>query len=290
MKDTSTTPADKAGHPITLRDIDVGALAEHGDAIDEIYDGRLCGVIVRGAFPAAAREAAASRMVSPALADAWSSPNAGMRGGEIRVIGDAATPTFTFLRGPSPDFYADNAAQFEARTEMVFGETRPTETIEGLLSALYGGRPVAPPRFDDAHTWAPCNYRALDPGQQIFTHHDDHYGLEVYTHLDPNLERSTILSYFVTLQAPDAGGELIVYGLWGSDPNPPMLPTRFIDTAVLERDYLKQSLALGDGDLIVFDAGRFVHRVAPVQGERPRLTVGGFLTRDVEGTRLAYWS
>lgn len=286
MKDDATP----AGHPITFRVIEADALPQHGDAIEEIYAARLTGVIVRGAFPEASRAAAVERMTSAALAPAWSSPNAGMRGGEIRVIGDAATPTFTFLRGPTPGYYAENAARFAERTRLIFGDAQPTDALGGLLSALYGGRPAAPPTFDEKLSWAPCNYRALDPGQQIYTHHDDHYGLEVYRHLPRNLARETILSYFVTLQAPDAGGELVVYGLWGSDPNPPMLPTRFIDTAALEKGYLKETVELGDGDLIVFDAGRYVHRVTPVEGARPRLTVGGFLTVDVEGTHLAYWS
>jgi hypothetical protein len=47
---------------------------------------------------------------------------------------------------------------------------------------------------------------------------------------------------------------------------------------------------LRSGDLIVFNAGKHVHRVTPVEGSRPRLTLGGFLTVDRERTRLAFWS
>ena len=96
------------------------------------------------------------------------------------------------------------------------------------------------------------------------------------------------MSWFVTLQPAEHDGELIIYGLWGSDPNPPMLPTRFVDTAALERDYHRCAVPLQAGDLVIFDSGRHVHRVTPVGGQQPRLTFGGFLTVDSDRTQLAF--
>jgi len=212
-----------------------------------------------------------------------------MTGGEIRTIGNAATPTFTALRGPATDTYTASAAKHARWTQDIFGDDSPTPLLQGIFSHLFGGRPAAPPAFgNDAH-WLPYNYRALDPDQQIYSHHDNHYGLEVYRHLDAGLDRSILLSWFVTLQAADDDGKLIVYGLWGSDPNPPMLPTRFLDTAALERDFEKHVFDLRAGDLVIFDAGHHVHRVSTVLGGRPRLTFGGFMTADVQRTRLAFW-
>lgn len=280
------------GHPIELLEIDAAAVPDHGHLIEAIYRGELTGVVVRGAFAGPRREVAVKQLASPALADRWDAPNAGMKGGEIRTIGDAATPTFTHLRGPSPEFYAASAARHAENTQTVFGELADgaTDAIARVLGGLFGGRPAGPPRFDDALDWAPYNYRALDPGEQIYTHHDNHYGLSVYEKMPADLDRGGLLSWFVTLQAPAGGGELVIYSLWGSDPNPPMLPSRFLDTAALERDYGKQVLDLKDGDLIVFDAGRHVHRVTPVEGPRPRLTLGGFLTLAEDRSRLAFWS
>jgi hapalindole-type alkaloid chlorinase len=280
----------RQGHPISILDVDAADLSHHSTALADIYAGSRCGIIVRGAFPEALRQRAAERLSSPAMSDEWGAPNKGMTGGEIRTIGDAATPTFTALRGPTPERYAASAARFEDRTRAIFDDADPVARVAQLLSGLFGDRPAGPPVFDEDHTWSPCNYRALDAGEQIYSHHDNHYGLEVYGHMDPGLDRSTLLSWFITLQAPDAGGELVVYGLWGSDPNPPLLPTRFLDTQALEEGFLKHTCALGEGDLVVFDAGRFVHRVRPVEGDRPRLTLGGFLTVDPARTRLAFWS
>lgn len=285
-----TDAAAREGHLIDFHTVHADALAQQADAIEAIHAGERSGVIVRGAFAEALRAPAVERLQSDALASAWDEPNAGMTGGEIRTIGDAATPTFTHLRGPSIDLYDASAAAFAENTRRIFGDADPVARVSQVLSGLFGGRPAGPPAFDAEKSWAPCNYRALDPGEQIYSHHDNHFGLEVYQRMPEDLDRTTALSWFVTLQAPDAGGELVVYGLWGSDPNPPMLPTRFLDTAALEARFHKHACDLRDGDLVVFDAGRYVHRVTPVEGERPRLTLGGFLTVAKDRSRLAFWA
>lgn len=281
----------REGHPLSIREVDIDALDARSDVVGRIYGAEQTGVVVRRALPEALVEAGVAQLGGDALAREWSSPNAGMSGGEIRVIGDAATPTFTAMRGPSVERYGASAARHAAQTRAVFGEgARPTDHIERVLGSLFAGRPARPPVFDDDTTWAPYGFRALDPGEQIYAHHDNHYGLGVYERMDPALDRTTLLSWFLTLQAPERGGQLIVYSLWGSDPDPPMLPTRFLDTEALERRFDKHVFDLHPGDLVVFDAGRHVHRVSPVEGARPRLTMGGFMTPDIARTRLAYWS
>lgn len=280
-----TTPK---GHPLSFVEVDVDHLDEQARAIESIYDGRQTGVVVRGAFPPELVAAAVAHLGADA---GWTSPNRGMAGGEIRTIGDAATPTFTWLRGPPSEVYEQSAVHHAQRTEAVFGDAgAPTRHLKNLLSSLFGGRPADPPAFDTALTWAPYNFRALDPGQQIYAHHDNHYGLSIYDRMDPGLDRTTLLSFFVTLQAPEGGGTLVVYGVWGSDPDVPVLPTRFLDTATIEQRYARADVQLGAGDLVVFDAGRHVHRVTAVEGTRSRLTFGGFLTVARDRDRLAFWS
>lgn len=281
----------REGHALSFQVVDVEALATQAGAIEAMHAARQTGLVVRRALPEALRQVLVERLLSPALAEQWSQPNAGMTGGEIRTIGDAATPTFTALRGPSVEHYEENARRHAERTGAVIGDSdQVVVEVQRLLSALYGGRPAAPPRFDGELCWAPYNLRALDPGQQIFSHHDNHFGLSVYQRMPAELDRSTVLSWFITLQPPEGGGELVVYGLWGSDSNVPLLPSRFIDTQALEQRFYKYSADLRAGDLVVFDAGRHVHRVTPVQGSRPRLTLGGFMTVATDGSHLAFWS
>ena len=282
--------AEPAGHPITMVEIDVDEIGAHGELLETILGAHRSGVVIRRALDNTLVRRAVTRLGSEDLADEWGSPNAGMKGGEIRTIGDAATPTFTAFRGPTAARYAASAARHEGWTQAIFGDAHPTPHLERIFSSLFGGRPATPPAFDAESSWAPYNLRALDPGVQIYSHHDDHYGLEIYQHLDACFDRDTLLSWFVTLQPAERNGDLIIYGLWGSDPNPPMLPTRFLDTAALERDFERRVVHLQAGDMVIFDSGRHVHRVSPVEGARPRLTLGGFLTVDVDRTRLAYWS
>lgn len=274
--------------PPTFLETSPEALGAHGNILEQIHRGERTGVVVRGAFPAALVQAGVEHLAD---STAWTSPNRGMPGGEIRTIGDAATPTFTHLRGPPVDLYAESAHSHAERSRAVFGDAEaPLARVKALLSGLAGGVPAEPPHFDATHAWAAFNFRALDPGQQIYAHHDDHYGLAVYERMAADLDRATLLSFFITLQAPEGGGELVVYGLKGKDPDVPYLPTRFIDTAAVEARFAPRRLTFAAGDLVVFDAGRHVHRVSPIEGARPRLTFGGFLTLALDRSRVAFWS
>jgi len=291
------TPADLTPAALTPADLTPAPAAP--DWLARVYQPELSGVVLRGALRPEEAAAAAARLGALSAAE-WGSPNRGMRGGELRTIGDAATPCFTAFTGPAPDRYREGAARLRARYGELLGGALgadPVARVSALLSALAGGRPAAPPAYalpggaaGGAETWLPFNLRALDPGTQIYAHHDAHYRLPVYAGLGEEYSRHTALSWFLTLQAPEGGGALTLYGLWGSDPNPPMLPTRFVDTEALERDYLKEEVPLSAGDLVVFDSGRFVHRVTAVEGARPRLTLGGFLTERLDGRGVGYWS
>jgi len=279
-----------AGHPISFREIEGADVAGHGDLMEQIFRAEITGVVVHDALPQSLVERGLELLASDSLASAWCSPNAGMPGGEIRTIGDAATPTYTAFGGPTAERYTASTVTHAEVTETIFSDAKPTPHIRRILSGLFGGKPAGPSTFKDGTKWLPFNYRALDPGVQIYSHHDNHYGLQIYEDFDTELDRSRLLSWFITLQPAEQDGDLIVYGLWGSDPNPPMLPTRFLDTAALERDYLRKVVELRAGDMVIFDAGRHVHRVSPVGGARPRVTLGGFLTTDQAGSRVAFWS
>ncbi len=290
MRNIRIDAANRQGHGLSFVDIDVDEATEHPDLIESIYAGEQTGVVVRRAMPHDMVAQASARLASEGSGVAWAEPNRGMTGGEIRVIGEAATPTFTQLKGPPIDVYRAGAQAHAARRQAVFGDLEPERQVGLVLGRMFRGRPAAPPVFEGDTPWSAFSVRALDPGEQIYAHHDNHYGLEVFQRLDPDYDRTTLLSWFVTLQAAGRGGELVVYGLWGSDPNPPMLPTRFLDTAALEARFTRHAFDLRAGDLVVFDSGRNVHRVSPVEGDRPRLTFGGFLTLARDRGRLAFWS
>jgi len=302
-----TSPSLK-GHPISIEEMPyehvfTPPIRPCGDQLDDrsfierLFEGKLSALIIRGMLSADQLKYPVNALTQGGLS--WGSPNQGMRGGEIRTIGEAATPCFTAFTGPSPDRYLESASHFERHHQAIFGDFDLVEHLSDTFSELFEGRPATPPLFHSTSTasssrhtstWLPFNYRALDAGTQIYSHHDSHYRLPIYESLEDMYDRESVLSWFITLQTPESGGALTLYGLWGSDPNPPMLPTRFLDTDILERDYLKAPLDLESGDLVIFDSGRHVHRVTPVVGETPRLTLGGFMTPNMQRTQLGFWS
>ena len=306
------TSSDSAlkGHPISVEELPYDhvyapPLQPCGDHLNDrsylerLYEGSLSALIVRGAFSADQLSEPVETLRRGDLP--WGSPNRGMAGGELRTLGEAATPCFTAFTGPSRDRYLESAQELATLSQEIFADLDPVDHLADLFSELGGGVTASPPRYQVAEEgsetlgasgarWLPFNYRALDPGVQIYSHHDNHYRLPIYEGLGAEYDRASALSWFVTLQAPESGGVLTLYGLWGSDPNPPMLPTRFMDTEALERDYHRVPLELSAGDLLIINSGRNVHRVTPVEGSRPRFTLGGFMTLTTQRDRVAFWS
>ena len=277
--------------PVKVTELSTPAAEAGTDCFVDLLAGERTALVVRGALSADTVRELVDRVANRADEPAWDRPNAAMPGGDLEVWGEAATPTFRTPTGPSLLVYLTHAAEHDARMERLLGPGGdPWPAVRDVLSEVAGGRPVRRPVGPSGRAWPPFTLRSLGEGQQIFPHHDDHYGLSVYTDLDSAVDRGALLSWFVTLQAPDEGGQLVAYGLRGTDPDPPMLPTRFLDTDALDAGYVREEISLAAGDLVVFDSGRHVHRVCPVRGTKPRLTMGGFLGAFESGSALACWS
>ena len=194
-------------------------MSQYAHVLDAIFQAELTGVIVENALPEEMIDQAVRCLASDEEAPAWGSPNQGCLEVSYGPSGRLRRRRSLAFRGPDRDTYAASAEARGAWTRTIFDGGDATGEIQTVLSGLYHGRPSGPPAFDDEIDWLLYNYRALDPGVQIYSHHDNHYGLSIYEQLDAGYDRSTLLSWFITLQAPSSGGELVVYGLWGSDPS-----------------------------------------------------------------------
>jgi hypothetical protein len=282
----------KYGHPIKVLKINRSEIQQHNKSIERLYRQDLAALVIKSAFTQSYADQAVHQLLSTHCKDLWTSPNQGMPGGELKTIGAAATPTFTAFTGPNLETYASSSQQHQSHESLIFGNHSPTPTqqLSQIFTELFQGKTTESPSLKDNLTWLPFNYRSLEPGVQIYSHHDQHYRLPIYEAMSDEWDRSNILSWFVTLQPAQHDGKLILYGLWGSDPNIPMLPTRFIDTEALEKSYCKEIMNLSIGDLVIFDSGHHVHRVSPVKGSQSRITIGGFMTLNKKRDRLAFWS
>ena len=280
------------GSSISIIDRSSADLVASDDSLDHLINENYTAVIVRNAVPTEVLEKASERLTSESTQRLLSSPNKGMPGGELHTLGAAATPTYTALSGPSTEVYTASAQQAHDWQSMIFDDYDMIHQVTHLMSRLHHGYPAypAPLKSNPTMTWLPFNYRVLSDQVQIYAHHDRHYRLPIYEELAENYSRETLFSWFITVQKPSLGGQLTIYGLQSDDPDPPMLPTRFVDTDALEREYYKQTLDLEQGDLVIFNSGQYVHRVTPVQGEKSRITIGGFLTFDFQRNHTIFWS
>lgn len=274
----------------TIRAVDVtpGDLAAHADAIAEIHRGTLDCVVLRRAFPEPLRAAILERLANGELP--WLRPNSSGPQADIRVLGNAATPTFNTPGGPAYDRYFEDAAEYGALYDQLLAQASGSDAIEELLERISGGRPVRRLALPDGRKFAGCTIRSLPEGQRIIVHHDGrHFQLPVYKDVTPELDTTTCLSFVILLQAPDAGGQVIIHGLTDED-QVPRLANFMPDGEAIKARYRSHKVELDAGDVLVFSAGRFYHHVAPVEGATPRITLGGFMTLDKAHARVLYWN
>jgi hypothetical protein len=268
--------------------------AEMSNAIEEMYNDRLDVLVVRGAFDRRPLTAAAERLDRNDTDPGWARPNQQMPVEDIQLLGTdtPATPTFRDPRGASLETYLESAARHKATAAHIFDERfDPIQEITHALSLFAGGRPVATATAGDGRPFVPFTVRRLVDGKQIGLHHDYHYTLPLYSELAPRLDTTTLVSYVATLQRPEAGGDLYVYGVTPDTPNPPKLPNGFSwDLAAVERDFDSARFTVDAGDLFLLASGRCLHRVDRIAGPRARVTMGGFLALTQGRDRVLYWS
>lgn len=278
------------GRDIRVNEIAADEVDAHASAIEDIHQGRLDALVVQRGFPEAVRRAILARVAAGGDLP-WLRPNRTGPQADIRVLGVAATPTFETPGGPPVDAYFTDAARYDAIYDRLPGaEPGVPHHLEAVLGRLSGGRSVERLVRPDGRSFAACTVRVLPEGQRIIVHNDhSHFQLPVYRDVVDRLDTSASLSFLVLLQAPESGGELVIHGVTHADPVP-RLPGGMPDGAAIQERYPARRIAMAEGDLMLFAAGRLYHHVAPVVGSRPRITLGGFLTLDRDHRSVVYWN
>ncbi len=190
-------------------------------------------------------------------------------------------------------YFADAARLRSGLTRLFDGLVPFEQHLTAVLHALGGTARCAEAA---PHRYSPATIRHLPPGHAIGLHIGNAF---LTTPQAQQLARSVHvgaqLSHFMPLRLPSAGGELVVYDLRWS-----MVKDRYeggVD--VREEDGLaKLVLPLCEtvrisppaGAMLIFDGGRFFHRITPVEGSHARRTIGGFLAQAHRGTGWRYWS
>ena len=278
---------------VRVRDVKAADSATLQHGIDDLYEDRVDVIVIRGAFPREPLASAGASLDRDDITQGWNRPNAKMPVEDIQILGTdtPATPTYSAPRGASLETYLESAKKHRSDTTGVFAPGfDATKEFQRVLAGCASGRPADVAATTGGDSYVPYTIRRLTDGRQIGAHHDYHYGLSLYNDLAPRLDTSTLVSFVVTLGKPDAGGELVVYGVTPQTPAP-KLPNGFSwDVPAIEKEYSFERLVMDVGDVFLLASGRCLHRVSPIQGAKARVTMGGFLALDKPRERVLFWS
>jgi hypothetical protein len=259
-------------------DVSSRDLESHPDGVAAVHRGELDGFVIRGVLaPDEAADFAKRTVESGLLHD-----NVGGR-----LLG-------TSLLGlPDRSTYYPAAATTRRQLDELSG-SRFQSRIEDVLRRLGGGRNVELPREAPDETYLPATVRVLGEhlgGYRAHTGNEFVESYGSYDHLRSIAHTTDALSYFVLLQKPVSGGELVLYDLAWAD-TPPQFHDAFMSSirdAWLEQ-YPKAYVDPDPGDMILFNGGRIWHKVADIEGPTSRITVGGFATLSKDDSTVYYWN
>lgn len=281
-------------------DIHVSEIEKHPTALEDmLYNRSFEGMIIREVLPKDVVEQVVSRLEEN---------EGGMSAILDSKFAEAVKGAYTLGENivfcdPSLQQYFDYAAVFRQKCHTLFeGTLDLEERMESVLGFVSGGKKVQIPTGpQQGQTYIPATIRKVPTDHEFPIHvGNDFLNSPQSDHLRSLVDITDQLSYFIPLVLPEAGGELVIYGLeWDGE------PLNFDDTNSdsgygsrlyqrshprFDEQYGSMTFKPGVGDMMLFDGGRFYHCIAPTVGDRTRITIGGFLSFSKEHDAIYYWS
>lgn len=274
-----------ATRPLEVLEIEIDDLDRHRDLLNDMYRRRYTGAIVRRVFE------------PQQMADLAARLTAGVEGMPRTVA-----PTFkgglygTPLVLGTEDLrdYLLDAERFRTAIAPLFASTGGLDArIESVIGRIAGGLPVEVARTEDGRPYVPATIRVLVEGDSLPIHYEN--GTTRYASMKrllPRVDAETIMSFYVPVALPTAGGMLEVFTTDCSGDGDRVIqdlggPER-ARTILAQRGCIE--VRPGVGDMLVFDGGRHYHLVTEVRGASARWTLGGFLAFAKGHDRIFYWS
>lgn len=261
---------------------DCSELAQHPGAFDLIRSGAVHAVAIRNVYSAAELEHIVSGLErhDPPFVQTWF-PEAFKAWFYGRNLN---------LQSPDLAEYYEDAIRFSQQFDQLFGPERGIGYLGSVLSSIDNGRPfLAPPGPALGQSYMFTTIRAHLEGGFIPPHFDNEYVLRPsYQHLQTLVHPRTF-SFVLGLSLPDGGGALEIFDLC-SDTAASVIRNddragRHMDLSTTER----VSLRIPPGCLVIFDSGRFLHAVSPVQGTNKRWTLCSFMAMRRDGQAMYCW-
>ncbi len=265
---------------LTIEHLTLDQAAADPGLLDRLLAGQQTGVILRGFLPPDVPAAVLDAALAGHLPGLDPGHYTGRNYGPTLIVsGPDLTPYF---------------GQADALASLTAAGVDLEQRLREVLSALAPGRQVRRPVHASGRSYAPMGLRMLAPGGTIRLHcENETAAFPAMADLTPQTARLTTLSFYTPLALPEAGGELEVYPLRYAEG--PGAALNRMDRAGPQLEALLAQhpptiARAAVGDLLIFDAGRHYHRVTPVQGDRPRWTLGGFLAPAADGRALYHWN
>jgi len=273
---------------VRVFDVDFADLDEFPDGLDDIRKERLQGFVVRNVLPADFCADVVGRLERKEISflelSFQKTYGAHLLGRPV----DMSDPTLT-------QYFRESGEWRDACRDLFAGGPDYEQRVEEVFRRIGGGRSiqVPPARPPDTGSYVPSTIRILPPGGTIGVHCGNEAMHRVtYDHLNTMIENLDQLSFFVVLNAPEDGGELVIFSLRHDMIDSTMMNkegTRCFVDDVIDR-YQRVAVRPRTGDMLIFDGGRYFHLVSPVLGARTRWTIGGFVGFGRDDQSLYYWS
>lgn len=273
MMDKSNTP-----EPIyNMVEIGFDELARFPDGICDIYERRIDGLIIKGLY---------SKDEMATVLDRFRTNTP-----SVNIVQMPWGKTMgRVLIASTEDDYFGHVSAFRTGCHRLFEGMPDFEAqFEATCAKLSGGRAIEIAMQGSQH-YTPATIRALSAGGALSLHCGNQFlqARPECQHLSTIVHLENQLSYFLTINEADEGGELILYDLeWGDTPN--SLVDGVPVSQVIET-YRRMPIKPGTGDLLLFDGGRIWHQVTAVAGGAIRVTLGGFVAFSKSMRSVMYWS
>ncbi len=195
------------------------------------------------------------------------------------------------LAPPDLAAYFQHAPLFASRLRQLFaGSIDLQSRVSGLLASLDRGRcyeAVPGPSPDLHHMFT--TLRAHLPGGFIPPHFDNEQAFRHSYRMVTPLIGTDLFSFVLAFTQADAGGALEIFNLHHGG-RPYRMADGPDDASHIHLDDVDRvSFRLEPGEMILFNSGRYLHRVTPVEGATTRWTACSFMAESRNADRVYCW-
>lgn len=282
--------------------IDVSEIDQYPNLLKDIHDRKLDGIVVTGVFTDDE-----IRTMLEGINDIADQQRNPILGGDVfpKIFAQVVMQSFDTdeQRHQFLNQYFKTSAEINQNYEALIGLDFK-KRIEGIFSKVSGDRSIKIPiGQDDIGQYANATIRRYFPEKGFISVHSGNYFQkefdQFYTHLKEQVNVMNQLSYFVTINQAEKGGELTLFDLeWRDAQNKKnRVEDRFVERldgtlADVQRkgSVKRQYVNPPAGSVLLFAGGEIWHRVEPIHGRKNRVTIAGFLGFSHDDQAVYYWS